>query len=215
MANSKNTDSKYWEKQLKEEGLAPYQPVMTDKSEGEMAEVDHHHRPSKGQNLDLEQLRGKIDGADQFMEGHQITKARTVERVIPEWVFNDLLVQQVLFRSFPRLYTNARQRRQAGRWARIIYLHYRMKLPRQIVAREMSMTDSALESATRSITRASKGLRANGSGKFSVPSHQHPVGESKEGRNDRVESALLHQPGERGAREEGATQTEMPMPPDG
>ena len=41
MANSKNIDWKYWEKQLKEEGLAPYQPVMTDKSEGEMAEVDH------------------------------------------------------------------------------------------------------------------------------------------------------------------------------
>lgn len=106
-----------------------------------------------------------VPSRDMGEEGFQIIKIRGISRDIPEWMMSDREVSKLLLRSFPTLGINLSQRKRAGRWARVIHLHYRMKLPRQIVAEEMNISQATLESLTRSITRASKGLRANGSGK--------------------------------------------------
>jgi hypothetical protein len=126
-------------------------------------------------NEDLRQLRKKMDGDEGFLTGHQILKIRKREKIIPEWAMNDQLLRGLLSTVFPKWRTSQRQLRQAARWVWAIHLYYRLGMPHNQVAEEMSLGYGALRSLLRSIRRASKGLKANGRG----PKTGKPVGRPK------------------------------------
>jgi hypothetical protein len=158
-----------WEKRLKKLGLGVYQP-MTDNSEGETA-------PTTGGETDAyAQLRTGIDGSDLFMEAFQITKVRTIQREIPEWALSNRKVQQILKTAFPRM---TYKDKRAGRWARIIYLYYRMELPRQIVAREIGITEAHLNRTLQAINWVAAGRRSDGKPRkvVSPPTPREGLGE--------------------------------------
>ena len=112
-------------------------------------------------NEDLRQLRGKIDGDDQFFQGHQILKIRKREKIIPEWSLNDQTLKKLLLQVFPNWKTNKRQHKRAARWVWVIHLYYRLGMPHNQVAEETSIDYDALRSLLRNIRRAANGLQAN------------------------------------------------------
>jgi hypothetical protein len=123
-------------------------------------------------NLDLANLRTKIDSNDPFMSGgHQILKIRLFPKKIPDWI-NDLeKIRQLLLRSFPKLAIDSNQRKAASRWARIINLYWVMGYTRMQVVDEINdqtgentETFDSINSTIRSIKRVSEGLRADGTG---------------------------------------------------
>jgi hypothetical protein len=160
-----NTDPKYWEDLLEKAGLGNHR-IETQDDDFETsveAEVTQGRKVVQG-NKDLAQLRTKLDGNDAFLSGgHQIKKIRAHKRRVPSWTANDAAVQKLLLRSFPKLQTSAKQRKYAGRWARIIHLFYRIGMSRTQVAKEMRLDATVIKDALRSIKRASRGIRANNS----------------------------------------------------
>jgi hypothetical protein len=109
------------------------------------------------------ELRRHLDGNEPYMNGHQILKERRIARKAPLWTKNDKRVQAILLRSFPKMETNQKQRDAAGKWVRVLHLYYRMGLTFGQVAAEMGITRDTVSDIVQCLTRASKGLRADGS----------------------------------------------------
>ena len=177
-----------WERRLKKAGLGIVQP-MTDHSEGES------QLNMAGSQNEMLVLRNKLGGSDRFMEAHQITKIRSMDREIPDWVFNNKEVQRVVLTSFPRLETRPRQRAKAAQWVRLIYLYYRMGLPMQVVAKELNVDKSLVKRWLLSINRAEKGL-TNADGKPRRVTSPTTNEGSTEGRHENIQSSLLHRAGD-------------------
>jgi len=134
------------------------------------------------------------------MGGHEIKKIRKLqERELTgqkiEWAFNNKRVREILLLAFPNLNINEAQRRKAGRWARVIYLYYRMGLPRQIIEKETRMSEGALKTLLRNINRVAQGLRADGTGKRACHTSSSLRGSQKEGEKSecRVHSCVFQQ----------------------
>ena len=125
----------------------------------------------------LKGLRKIFDGNSSFMRGHQIKRIRSLHdgRVVPEWVTDDRIIQGLLLRSFPKLATNARQRKRAGRWARVIQLYFRSKKSRREVAEDMGESENVVRMLIRAIKLARNGKRANGTGLRSRKSLVTPI----------------------------------------
>lgn len=172
--NINNTSPQYWERVLASYGLGIDQP-LTDNSD----ESATNESP-EAVGDDFLQLRRKIDKGDRFMEAHEIKKTRGRDRESPEWTSNNIRVREVLLRAFPKLYVNQTQKKKAGRWVRVIFLYHRMRLPLQVVAKEMGMTKNALRMLNRSMNWVAQGLRADGSGKRSMTPPIPPVREPGE-----------------------------------
>lgn len=111
-----------------------------------------------------EELRGFLDGDDSFMVGHQIIKKRNRKKIIPEWSKSDKKIREILLRSFPCLESSPSHRNKASRWARVIYLYFRMNHTHGEIAEELNLKYGAVISLIRSIKRSAKGLRADGTG---------------------------------------------------
>jgi hypothetical protein len=100
-----------------------------------------------GRSSDLNQIRKQIDGDDGFFSGHRVRSAcgakgkhvGTRGRETPEWTKTNTGIQQVLLRAFPKLAVNPVQREKAARWARVIYLYYRLGYTYSQIAEEMHM----------------------------------------------------------------------------
>jgi hypothetical protein len=108
-------------------------------------------------NDDLKQLRKKIDGSDLFMESFQIKKIRRPKKNIPSWSLNNEETQKLLLGAFPKLKTNEKQRRSAGRWGLIIHLFYRANLTSREVSEAVGCTYVAVNAILRSISRRASG----------------------------------------------------------
>jgi hypothetical protein len=111
------------------------------------------------------ELRNSFDSNSPFMTGHSIMVVRRHKRRIPEWAKDDKQLRQLISRSFPYRKSNPDQNLRAGRWARFIYLYFRMTKTRSEIVGEMSLTYHAVDSLCRAIYRAAAGLKANGNGK--------------------------------------------------
>jgi len=118
---------------------------------------------------DMQNLRKRMDGNDNFMNAFQIKKIRTRERVIPAWTLNDKEVQKILSRVFPKLKTHSASKKAAGRWARVIHLYYRMQMANSQVAKEMGMNLNTLKMVLKGIRRIAKGWRADNRGPWVRP----------------------------------------------
>ncbi len=128
-----------------------------------------------------QELRGFLDGNDPFMTGgHQIQQIRQGWHSIPDWTQDDQKIQELLLRTFPKLNTDSRQREQAGRWIRVIYLYYRSRLTHGQIAVELGVNLGTILSLIRSITRVSSGRRANGSGMKTRAIIETTMGETAE-----------------------------------
>jgi hypothetical protein len=100
-------------------------------------------------------LRKKFDGDSGFMtHGHQIIKIRSREREIPEWTASNTEVQNLVTKTFPKLKTSKRHKKEAGRWVMVINLFYRMNLTYSQIATEMGITPKAVEMILRRINLA-------------------------------------------------------------
>lgn len=199
-----------WEKILQKHGLGIAQP-MTDNSEGDLAEIPEFKikHPGQGKSEGLVKLRQKLDGEDSFMGGHQITKVRGMyEREVPAWTLSNNEVQTVLLRAFPKLLTSPKHKKSAGRWARVIYLYYRMKLPEQVVAREIKLSVKSFKSLLRNINRIARGLTSQGLPRRRHPSNT-PVKETSpreaERKDERITGSPLQIAGNGSARAGGTT----------
>jgi hypothetical protein len=111
------------------------------------------------------QLRRSLDRNESFLNGgHQTVGARTYKRTAPGWTKDDKFIRGLLLQSFPKLASNDNQREAAGRWATVIHLYFRMGYTRSQIAEELGSTEERIKGVIRSIYRASKGKRADGSG---------------------------------------------------
>ncbi len=181
--NIENTSPAYWEKVLSSYGLGidEHDQSLTDNSVELTGETQAIIAD------DFLRLRRMIDKGDRFMEAHEIKTVRGLNenRALPNWVLNNSYVKTFLLRVFPRLHTNETHRKRAGRWMRVIYLYYRMRLPKRIVMKELKLTLFAFDSIVRGIDRASRGLKANGTGKKKrVPVSVLPMRELGERTNE-------------------------------
>ena len=123
----------------------------------------------------FEELRGKFDGSESFMNrGHQIIKMRRSDRQIPEWSKDNKKVQAILVRSFPGLRTNPRQRARAARWAVAIQLYYRVRMTKSHVAQQMKLDVDTVRTLLRNINRAANGKKTNGKGDYTGRPRNRP-----------------------------------------
>lgn len=95
--------------------------------------------------------------------GFQITEDGVgCKKEIPKWVFLKEEVQKVLLTAFPKLHTEPRQRKKAGRWAQVIDMYYIQGMTAEEVAEEINQSRIIVKRLIISISRVSKGLAANG-----------------------------------------------------
>ena len=96
----------------------------------------------------------------------QVVQARTYKRKKPTWVWNDKKIRDLIVRAFPKMETSRTQRESAARWASVIHLYFRMGYTRAQIAEEIGSTTGKIHGIIRSISRVSKGLRADGTGRL-------------------------------------------------
>ena len=105
----------------------------------------------------FDQLKKKFDRHDPFMDSHQVLKVRKRKRKIPEWAMDDDKVREILLRSFPKLdIPGSSDSIKAGRWVRIIYLYFRIGMPRNHIAEELNLSMCVLKNVLRRIFRAAR-----------------------------------------------------------
>jgi hypothetical protein len=121
-------------------------------------------------------LLKKLDGSEPFMNrGYRILKPRHKVKNVPEWALDDKRVQEIVLKSFPKLSTDPKQREQAGRWVRVIYLYFRREFtigdiaqvlgkPNEDGSKIVPISLNTIRALIRSIKRAASGRSANGSG---------------------------------------------------
>ncbi len=95
--------------------------------------------------------------------GFQINESGIgAEKEIPPWVLLKEEIQKVLLTAFPKLQTDPKHRRRAGRWAQVINLYYLQGMTAEEVAQELNETRLVIKRLIISISRISRGLTVNG-----------------------------------------------------
>jgi DNA-binding NarL/FixJ family response regulator len=130
-------------------------------------------------NYDLKQIRKVVDSNEIFAVSHGEEAPRRAHglRKIPVWTKSDTEIRKILCRVFPKLAHNARQRKSAAHWLRIIYLYFRIGMTRGQVADELHISNSAVRTTLKRIRFASAG-KSRGYG------HHPPAPYGKRGRHN-------------------------------
>jgi hypothetical protein len=125
----------------------------------------------------LSGLRNLVDANDGFIRGHQVNKIRRRLRKVPDWIKSEQQIQIILQRAFPKLKTDLKQRKKAGRWARVIQLYFRSQKSYRETAEEMGEDRDTIHTLIRNIRRVASGKRANGGGARTrlVPQTKHQL----------------------------------------
>lgn len=109
-------------------------------------------------------VKNKLDGADPYILSHEIKSPRQNVKHIPEEFKSTKGIQDFILGAFPLWKTNEKQRIQAGRWVRIIQLHYKYYYSERMTAEEMELPLSTVKSIKTHIRRSLAGKRLDGSG---------------------------------------------------
>jgi hypothetical protein len=109
------------------------------------------------------ELRHIFSGSDTFMQdGHQIINSNRAyagpKRKDSPWASDDKTVQELLKTVFPKLEDNKRQRDRAGRWMRVIQLHFRSGFSYGDTAEEMGEELYTIRNIISRMRRALKRL---------------------------------------------------------
>jgi hypothetical protein len=121
-------------------------------------------------------LSERIDSRDLFMSNHSVRSGgqgavASAERRTnsPKWARTDGGIRDVIRRAFPHFETNERQRKFAARWARVIYLYFRVGYTYSQIAEEMNIHSPSKKRPYRAVERliehiqnVAKGLNENG-----------------------------------------------------
>jgi hypothetical protein len=116
-------------------------------------------------------LNERIDSRDLFMSNHSIRSggqgavASAKRRAKPpKWARTDKGIQKIIRLAFPHFETNERQRKFAARWARVIYLYFRVGYTYSQIAEEMKLYSkipnrpyNTVEMTIKHIQRAAEG----------------------------------------------------------
>lgn len=112
-------------------------------------------------------LYNNIDGKEAYARGHNIVKApKSFVRNVPQELKSNESVKKLLARVFPKMASDKHQRTQAGRWARVIQLHYRHYHSERLTAEEMRLTFYQVHSIKTHILNALQNKRLDGSGSY-------------------------------------------------
>jgi len=106
----------------------------------------------------------RVDANDPLVHSHEVKSPRQSIKHIPEEFKSDVGIRNFIQRVFPNFRANEKQRAQAGRWARVIQLHYKYHYSERTTAEEMGLALSIVKSIKTRIRRALKGRRLDGSG---------------------------------------------------
>lgn len=108
-------------------------------------------------------FRNILDPKDPFILQHETKSMRQHSKRIPAELKSDADVRGILECIFPKL-EEGKQRVQAGRWLRVIQLHYRFHFSEKATADEMGLPVSTIKGIKTRIRRALQGRRLDGSG---------------------------------------------------
>lgn len=114
----------------------------------------------------LSSFRSLFDSNDPFILSHGTNSIRAHKKAIPKELKSDEGIKKLIQRAFPRYQTSPEQRKQAGRWARVIQLHYKGHYSERLTAEEMNVSPLVVNSIKRAIHRKIAGVRADGSGEY-------------------------------------------------
>ena len=160
-----NTDPKYWDEILAKKKLSVIAPE-DEEFETPEAIPELIRKPSR--NKDYERLMTVIDGDDLFLfggRGHQIQKIRVLDRETPSWAMDNEAIRKMIDTVFPKWRKNSVQRKRAARWVGVIYLFYRVRLSRVLVAAEMRLPVETVKNILNRIRRTMQGTRSSNAGK--------------------------------------------------
>ena len=112
----------------------------------------------------LSWLTRRVDGNDSLVHSHEVKSPRQPMKYVPEEFKSDAGVRNFIQKVFPNFRTNEKQRLQAGRWARVIQLHYKFHFSERHTAEEMGIAVVVVGGIKTRIRRALQGRRLDGSG---------------------------------------------------
>jgi hypothetical protein len=114
-------------------------------------------------------LRGSLDINDSFARGgHGVISAAGgnthTKRMknVPAWALDDNKIKELVLRSYPGL----KQRKQAAKRVRILYLYYRVGCTAAFIAHELKMTDNAVEMVIKRVKKVAACTRPRGRSKL-------------------------------------------------
>lgn len=110
----------------------------------------------------LGQLRRFFDGSSQFLGGHQIVTVRRIRHKAPLWILNDTKIKEILLRSFPKMFTDPKQRFRAGRWFNVAYWYFRIGASRSEIAEAMGIKVKNVSDILQRVSRAAQGYSTDG-----------------------------------------------------
>jgi len=152
------TEIAFTEKRLAKYGLSEnivhsqqdIQPVVVPIIEGTefQGDVQVHQFDRRMDGGSLRAAASHCAHGSELRTIHRV-RTRKRERQIPAWALDDKRVRQVILKEFPKLVTNARQRALAGRWARVLYLYFRVCQWDKTIAEVAGCTVRAVEGVIR------------------------------------------------------------------
>jgi len=127
----------------------------------------YRRKPTPEENNALREL---FDGDDQFWEGMQVVRPRTLqvkhrkEEDTAPFLYNDRGTVDFLRRCFPGLPENRDHLHQAKFWYAVIHYYFRMGMTNRAIQQERGFIfeRSRIDYTVQQIRRKIKGLRRNG-----------------------------------------------------
>jgi len=114
-------------------------------------------------------------------------RTRHKDVVVPIWATNNVALQHILLKIYPKMWTCTRQKFHAGRLAGIVERYYREGWTEGQIAEELGMTIYNVRYKLRAIRNAAQGMWTNGKGRTGT----RPRGRPRKPNNCTVESSVI------------------------
>lgn len=115
-------------------------------------------------NDNLAAIRQSVDSDELLVTSHgdaiSTSRHRSFgrdQKIIPTWAKSDAEIRKILCQVFPRLAHDARQRKAAARWLRVIYLYFRIGMTRGQIVDELHTSNEAIRTILKRIRFAAAG----------------------------------------------------------
>lgn len=116
--------------------------------------------------FDKELMKGKSAFSQFGNQGFQIIKIEErASKDTPEWAQSDEKIAEIIRRAFPKFEVNEKQRFRAARWARVIYLHFKLNYTLSQIADEMAISEVNVKNILNRARRVAAGRTAGNTAK--------------------------------------------------
>jgi hypothetical protein len=126
------------------------------------------HTPKQEQDIFLQEQQFDLRLEKRYYrtaDGMQILTASEEEIEFPEWAKTDEGIRNIISTAFPKMNSSALQRSRAGRWARVLYLYYKLRWSFSDIAEEMNVETKVVRNILWRSVLVGQGKKANGTGK--------------------------------------------------